>query len=60
MFTTIKEQTYDNKDRYIEAVCLSTDSKPTEGVQNGSIVIEMDTGKLYMYNEAGTAWVELQ
>ena len=60
MFTTIKEQVYDNKDRYIEAVCLSTDSKPTTNIQNGSMVIEMDTGKIFMFNEDGTAWVELQ
>ena len=60
MFTTITEKTYDNKDSYIEAVCLSTDAKPTEGIQNGSTVIEMDTGKIYMFNEAGSTWVELQ
>ena len=36
---------------------LSTDSKPT-GIANGSCFIEMDTGKLYFWNAAGTAWVE--
>ena len=43
----------------IEAACLSTDTKPTDGIANGSLVIEMDTGKIYAFNEAGSAWVEL-
>ena len=43
----------------IEAVCLSTDSKPTDGIANGSLVIEMDTGKIYAFNEAGATWIEL-
>lgn len=41
-----------------EIVGLSTDSKPTAGIANGSIFIEMNTGKIYFYNEAGSAWVE--
>ena len=40
-----------------EVYCLSTDSKPTD-MPNGSICVEMDTGKLYLYDEAGTQWVE--
>lgn len=38
---------------------LSTDSKPTTGVGNGSIFIEMNTGKAYFFNAAGNAWVEV-
>ena len=37
---------------------LSTDSKPT-GCRNGDGFIEIDTGKLYLYNEEGAAWVEI-
>ena len=37
---------------------LSTDSKPTDGVSNGSVFLEMNTGKIYFFNEAGEAWVE--
>ena len=37
---------------------LSTDSKPTTGVGNGSCFIEMNTGKVYFFNAAGNAWVE--
>ena len=42
----------------IHGECLSTDSKPTAGIINGSDVIEMDTSKLYFFDEAGTAWIE--
>lgn len=34
---------------------LSTDSKPTTGVGNGSIFIEINTGKAYFFNAAGNA-----
>lgn len=41
----------------IVAVCISTDTKPVD-VANGSIMIEMDTSKVYFYNEDGTTWEE--
>lgn len=38
---------------------LSADSKPvTEDVGNGSSFIEMDTSKVYFYDEAGHTWRE--
>ena len=37
---------------------LSTDSKPTDGISNGSCFVEMDSGKIYFYNAAGAAWAE--
>lgn len=38
---------------------LSTDSKPTGGaVANGSVFIEMNTGKVYFYNASGGVWIE--
>ena len=60
MFTVLEAVTKENNSQYIESVCLSTDTKPTSGVANGSVCIEMNTGKVFMYNEAGSAWVELQ
>ena len=33
--------------------CLSTDTKPTDGVATGSIAIEVDTGIVYFYDEDG-------
>lgn len=58
MVTFNKVVQYDNNLEYMEGVCLSTDSKPTDGVANGSILVEMNTGKVFFYNEAGSAWVE--
>ncbi len=37
---------------------LSTDTKPTENVVNGSVFIEMDTKKIYMFDAEGTEWKE--
>jgi hypothetical protein len=39
--------------------CLSTDTKPTEGIKNGSTCIEMDTGKMYVYDAEGEQWYEM-
>ena len=58
MFSITNTAFYGEKNR-IEAVCLSTDTKPTTGIANGSLCLEMDTGKIYAFNEAGSAWVEL-
>ena len=60
MFTTIKAHYAGNEKSYIEAACLSTDDKPTDGIANGSVCLEMNTGKVFVFNEAGSAWVELQ
>ena len=43
---------------YVEISCLSTDSKPTDGVAQGSILTEVDTGKVYFFNETAATWVE--
>lgn len=59
MFTNKKAIYVGNDKALVESACLSTDSKPTDGIANGSICIEMNTGKIFMFNEAGSAWVEL-
>ncbi len=52
MITTVGEKTYEFRG-------LSTDDKPTKGVGNGSIFFEMDTGKVYMYDEQNKEWKEI-
>lgn len=37
---------------------LSTDTKPTENVVNGSSFIEMDTGSIFFFDAAGVEWLE--
>ena len=60
MFTNRKAIYVGNEKVLVDSACLSTDAKPTDGIANGSMCIEMDTGKIYAFNEAGSAWVELQ
>lgn len=36
---------------------LSTDTKPTDKVANGSAYIEMDTATLYFFDAAGGRWL---
>lgn len=59
MLTTIRLVRETRNKQIKEVACLSTDTKPTEGVANGSICIEMNTGKIYMFNEAGAEWLEV-
>lgn len=58
MFTNLTAA-YNNGHILIEAACLSTDTKPTTGIANGSLCLEMDTGKIYAFNETASTWVEL-
>lgn len=41
-----------------EGICLSTDAKPTDW-ENGSTLLEMDTGKVYIYDAQNTMWREI-
>ncbi len=42
----------------IEVYCLSTDTKPTEGMKNGYKCLEMDTKKVYLFSEEDSTWYE--
>ena len=44
---------------YIEAAGLSTDSKPDVNIVSGSLFMEVDTGKVYVYDEVGKTWAEI-
>ena len=37
---------------------LSTDTKPTDGVGNGSAFLEMDTSKVYFFDAENSDWWE--
>ena len=52
MITTINEKTYEFRG-------LSTDEKPIERVGNGSVFIELDTGKVFIFDEQNKMWREL-
>ena len=38
---------------------LSTDEKPTYRISNGTTFVEMNTGKVYMFDAASSTWLEL-
>lgn len=42
----------------VELYGLSTDSKPTDE-QNGTLFLEMNTGKVFVYDAQNTTWFEL-
>lgn len=37
----------------------STDEKPTVGIPNGSTYLEVNTGKLFVYDEEAKQWNEV-
>ena len=59
MIRNTKEVTFTADKRYIEAFGLSTDTKPTTGIITGSVFVEVDTGKAFLFNESASAWVEV-
>ena len=44
---------------YNDVRCLSTDEKPTENINNGSTLVEIDTGKRYIFDASSLAWNEV-
>ena len=44
---------------YYEFAGLSTDAKPTDGVSTGSVFVEVNTGKAFLFAEPST-WTEVQ
>lgn len=43
---------------YCEGECLSTDTKPTGYIGNGSKLLEMDTSSLYLFDETSSTWMK--
>lgn len=41
-----------------KGVCVSSDVKPTENMANGSKLLELDTGKKCVFDEASASWIE--
>ena len=59
MFSRIKMTPMTNGKEYIESVCLSTDTKPTDNIANGSLCLEMDTGDFYGFDEDSKDWAQI-
>lgn len=62
MFSIIDEASirmYPNKLQTVKTYCcLSTDTKPTTGITNGSQCLEMDTNKIYFFDQDNSTWLE--
>lgn len=43
---------------YGSGTCLAADTKPTEGIFNGSTLTEMDTSKIYFFDAVSKTWME--
>ena len=50
--------TGDRMARRSEHFCKSTDPQPIEGVLNADILYEMDTKKVYLFDEDDKVWLE--
>ena len=57
---SVKQYKYSNGEyQYIEAAGLSTDTKPVvENMATGSTFIEVNTKKVFMWDEESETWVE--
>lgn len=56
---TNKSDGFTGEGKVKDYVCLAADTKPTSGIANGSMCLEMDTGKIYAFDETGSEWVEI-
>ena len=59
MFTVIKSVYVGNEKVLIQATCMAGEAKETNGIANGSLCLEMDSGKFYGFDEDTSAWVEI-
>lgn len=50
--------TADKAKNWVKGVCTSDDTKPIDGIANGSKLLELDTGKKCVYDEGQTKWIE--
>ena len=41
----------------VEIRCKSADEKPTKGISNGSVCVEMDTRNVFFFDEGGGRWI---
>ena len=57
MVRELVRQLFEGDKYYIEAVGLSTDSKPTANIITGSLFLEVNTGDIYAFEEGDSpAW----
>lgn len=55
---TLEERIIAEGIKYVVISGDSDEDKPTEGICDGSVAIESDTGDAYLFNEASGTWVK--
>ena len=58
MVRKIYDQVFTDGTHYVKAAGLSTDQKPDAGLITGSHFVEVNTGKQFLFDEAGQTWHE--
>ena len=58
MIRILEERTFVEGKKFIGAAGLSTDTKPTTGIITGSSIVEVDTGKPFLFDEESSTWEE--
>lgn len=58
MITVLEVKRVANNKELVEVACSSNDTKPTN-VMNGSMCIEVDTGSIYVFDEANESWTAI-
>lgn len=57
MIRILKDDLYQDGKHYIEGACIHDDTKPTSGIVTGSLMLEVDTGDVYAFQEGDSpAW----
>lgn len=59
MVTIAGDGTQSNPDAGLDYRGLSSDTKPTENVPNGSTFLEMNTGNVYIFDKENSSWRQL-
>lgn len=55
MVSIVRKTNQSGVDVY-EVYCLSTDTKPIDGMTNGSTCFEVDTAEPYAFDEENATW----
>ena len=59
MITVIKQEQFTQEKDLVHVECLSTDTKPTAGIVNGSLCLELDTGDFYYFDGTDDTWKKI-
>ena len=59
MVRIIEKKLQNDDINYYEFSGLSTDDKPTQNIATGSVFVEVNTGKVFLFDEESGEWIEV-